>query len=574
MEREVSQLMKNILNEEKITALYLRLSRDDEQEGESNSIANQRTLLTEYANKHGHRNIQVFIDDGISGVSMNRLGFQQMLKLVEKDCVATIIVKDMSRLGRNYLDVGHLTEMLLPQHGVRLIAVNDGVDSEQGEDDFTPFRNIINEFYAKDMSRKIRSAKRQKSKQGYAVGLPLFGYKYEGEDKRKWKVDNEVAEVVRYIYQMRKDGTSIPEIVKTLKREKVLSPSAYAVQKGYRKPSKRATRGECFWDTSMIERILTNQSYVGDVINFRTYSKSYKLKKRLDNAPENWEIHKDVHEAIISRDLWEQIQKTFGGTKARSPRHVRKNMFAGLLKCSDCGANLNYKYTHQNPDNHYFSCKNKRDNNGLCGKTHHIRVDVLTYLVREHISNIARFANQFEDDFVKIVVSEHYKRVANQQKRNKDKLEQLLNRNKELDILCERLYEEKILGNLSEERYKKLSYKYEDEQAEVKQQIKHLKKTVLEESAQEMNCDGFLELVRQVTEVRELTPEILGAFIDKIVVHHREQIHDEVVQKVEIYYKMIGFIELPDMSGKQKENYMRCFSRKRETWGLPAQIAG
>jgi len=557
--------------DEKITALYLRLSRDDDQQGESNSIANQRALLMDYAKKHKFRNVRVFIDDGVSGVTMKRSGFQKMYSLVLAGSVSTVIVKDMSRLGRNYLEVGQLTEMVLPQHDVRFIAVNDSVDSELGEDDFTPFRNIMNEWYAKDMSRKIRSAKRLKSKQGYAVGIPPFGYMYEGEDKKKWVVDEEAADVVRYIYQLRKDGSSIPEIVKILKRQKVLNPSAHAVAKGHRKPSKRATRGDHFWDTSVVERILRNQAYVGDVINFRTYSRSYKLKERLDNPPEKWEIHESVHQAIIQRPFWDAIQKTFGGTKARQPKHIPKNMFAGFLKCATCGANLNYKYTHDNPDNHYFSCRNKRDNNGLCGKTHHIRVDVLTHLVREHISNITRFANQFEDDFVKIVINEHYKRMCAQQKKSKDKLEKLLARDKELDTLYEKLYEEKILGNLSEERFQKLSYKYEDEQAELKQQIKHLKKVVAEENAHEMNCDGFLEMVRQYTDVRELTPEILGAFIDKIVVHHREQMHDEVVQKVEIYYRMVGLVELPDMSGAKKENYARCFSRKKDSWGLPEQ---
>ena len=441
---------------------------------------------------------------------------------------------------------------------------NDNVDSSLGDDDFTPFRNIMNEWYAKDMSRKLRSALRTKSKQGYAIGLPPLGYKFDIADSRKWVIDEEGAEVIRRIYQMRKDGTSINEIAKILKREKVLTPSAYAIQKGYRTPSTRSTRGECFWDVSVVHQTLTNQAYVGDVINFRTYSKSYKLKNRLDNPKENWEIHKDVHEPIIARAFWEDVQKTFGNTKYRKPKHIEKNMFAGYLKCSDCGANLNYKYTHDNPDNHYFSCHNKRANNGLCKKTHHIRVDTLTELVRNHISNITRFANLFEDEFVKIAVDDHYKRISMQQKKNQDALAQMLVRDKELDTLYEKLYEEKILGNLSEERFQKLSYKYEDEQAELKQRIKHMKKVVVEEKAHEMNCDGFLEVVRKYTDVTELTLEILCEFIDKIVVHHRENLFGETVQKVEIYYKMIGFVELPKMNKSEKENYIRCFSRAKE----------
>ena len=556
--------MNQSISEEKITALYLRLSRDDDQQGESNSISNQRAMLSEYAKKNGFRNVKVFIDDGVSGVTLNRDGFKEMYQLIESDQVATVIVKDMSRLGRNYLEVGQLTELVFPQHNIRFIAVNDSVDSNLGEDDFTPFRNIMNEWYAKDMSRKLRSALRTKSKQGYAIGVPPMGYTFDTADSRRWVVDEEGADVIRRIYHMRRDGTSINDIAKILKREKVLTPSAYAIQKGYRTPPKRSSRGECFWDVSVVHQILTNQLYVGDVLNFRTYSKSYKLKTRLDNPKENWEIHEDVHEPVIPRALWMDIQKTFGDTKYRKPKHIEKNMFAGYLKCSDCGANLNYKYTHDNPNNHYFSCHNKRQNNGLCTKTHHIRVDALTELVRNHISSITRFAGLFEDDFVKIVVDEHYRRICMQHKKNQEALEKMLVRDKELDTLYERLFEEKILGNLSEDRFQKLSYKYEDEQAELKQRIKHMKKVVVEEKAHELNCDGFLSIVRKYTDVTELTPEILSEFIDKIVVHHRENLYGEMVQKVEIYYKMIGFVELPHMSKAEKENYIRCFSRIKE----------
>ncbi|MCL1883096.1 MAG: recombinase family protein, partial [Defluviitaleaceae bacterium] len=426
---------------ERITALYLRLSRDDDQQGESNSIANQRALLTDYAKKHKFRNARVFIDDGVSGVTFNRDGFREMYELIEAGQVAAVIVKDMSRLGRNYIEVGQLTEIVFPQHNVRFIAVNDSVDSEQGEDDLNPIRNLFNEWYAKDISRKVRSAKRLKSKEGYAIGAPPFGYKYDETDPRKWEIDNDAADVVRRIYKMRKDGTSVNEIVKTLKREKVLTPTAYAISKGYRKPSKRTTRGDYFWDKGIIIKILTNQSYAGDVVNFRTYSISYKLKKRLENPPEKWEIHKNVHPHIIERPIWEDIQKTLGTTKIRHPKHIEKNMFAGFLKCSDCGANLNYKYTHDNPKNHYFSCRNKRDNNGLCGKTHHIRVDTLTHAVREHISNITRFANLFEDEFVKIVVNEHYKQICAGQKRNQDALAQAIARDKKIESLFDEMYE-------------------------------------------------------------------------------------------------------------------------------------
>ena len=350
--------------------------------------------------------------------------------------------------------------------------------------------------------------------------------------------------------------------------------TAYAVSKGYRKPLRSVTRSEYLWEDSVVKKILTNRAYVGDVVNFKTYSRSYKLKERLENPEENWDVHENVHTPIISRQFWADIQKTFSGkTRCNQTKEKPKNMFSGFLKCATCGANLNYKFTHDNPKNHYFSCHNQRQNNGLCGKSHHIRVDVLTHLVREHISNITRFANQFEDDFVKIVVNEHYKQMCARQKKNKDVLNKLLARDKELDTLYEKLYEEKILGHLTDGRYQKLSYKYEDEQSALKQQIKHLKKIVAEGKASEMNCDGFLEIVRKYTDVRELTVEILSEFINKIIVHHREIIGGERMQEVEIFYKMVGFVQLPDTSGAKKDNYARCFSRNKHNWGLPDEVA-
>ncbi len=548
--------------QEKITALYLRLSRDDDLEGESNSISNQKILLTEYAKKHKLKNIKVFIDDGVSGVTMKRDGFQKMMNLIESEQISVVIVKDMSRLGRNYLEVGQLTETVFPMHNVRFIAVNDGVDSAQGDDDFTPFRNIMNEWYAKDMSRKMRSTLRTKSQQGYAIGRPPLGYCQNPENKKDWIIDPEGAEIVRHIFDLRKKGTSTNDIAKRLKSEKILIPSVYAQRKGFKNPTKQATRGEYLWDTSMVRKILINQLYVGDVINFKTYSKSYKLKDRFDNPPEKWEIHYNVHEAIISRDEFESIQKTFGDTKCRKPKYVEKNMFSGILKCSDCGANLNYKYTHDNPDNHYFSCRNKRANNGLCKSTHHIRVDTITEIVKNEISNIVRFASLFEDEFVKIVMNEQYKQIQILQKRNKEALQNAIARNNEVDILYEKLYEEKILGNLTEERYKKLSEKYEDEQLLLTQQISNLKKIVSEEQKHEMNADGFLKIVRKYTDIKELTPEILNEFIDKIIVHHREKVFGETIQKVEIYYKMIGYIELPELSKSEKRSLKIAFERK------------
>lgn len=555
--------MQELICKEKITALYLRLSRDDDLEGDSNSISNQKIMLMDYAKRNKFEEIEIFIDDGVSGVTLKRPGFQQLLKRIEANEVATLIVKDMSRLGRNYLEVGQLTDTVFPMYGIRFIAINDGVDSDVGEDDFTPFRNIMNEWYAKDMSKKMRSALKTKSKQGFAIGPPSYGYRYADDNKKKWVVDEEAAEVVREIYDLRKKGTSINEIERILKNAKILTPSVYAAKHGLRRANNLSTRGDCFWDKSMVRKILLNRVYVGDVINFRTYSKSYKLKDRIENSEEDMDIHLDMHEAIVSRADWEMVSKTFNTTRCRSTKFSEKNIFSGFLKCSDCGANLNYKYTHDNPNNEYFSCRNQRVKNGLCTSTHHIRVDAITQMVKMNICNIIQFASIYEDEFVKLVMSSHYKQVRLSQEANKDKLNKALSRYRELDILYEKTFSEKALGNISEQRFLKLSSSFEDEQFELKQKINYLTEKVNEELKHEMNAEKFLTLVRKYTVVETLTREILQEFIDKIIVHHKEKVCGEEVQRIEIYYNFIGGIELLHLSQQESENLIRYFGRNK-----------
>ncbi len=551
----------------KLTILYLRLSREDKVQGdikeESNSIVNQKIYLTNYAQKNKFNNVMVFYDDGISGVTFERNDFKKVLRLIELGMVENLIVKDLSRLGREHIRTDTLLEITFPKHNVRFISVNDGIDTGLREDDTIAFRNLTNEWYARDISRKVRSAHRAKSSQGYAIGHPPFGYMYDKDDKKKWIVDPEASEIVKYIYSLRKQGYGLPEIAKTLTRKKILIPSVYAYKKGFRKMNKIPIC-EHMWRKENVRVILTNRSYVGDIVNFKTYSRSFKLRERLDNPQEKWEIHENINEAIIERSVWEDIQKTFGDVRYKNPKHTKKHIFAGLLKCSDCGANLNYKYTHHNPDNHYFSCKNNRSGEGLCKKTHHIRVDKLTALLTNSLSNIVKFANCFEDDFVKIVMDENYRMVVATQKKNQNELQKLLARDKEIDTLVEKLFEEKVLGNLSAERFAKLSAKYDDEQIELKSKIKNLETIVYEEKSHELNVDAFLQRVHKYSDIEELTSEILHEFIDRVIVHHREQIHGQTVQKVEIYYKMVGKIEIPNMSKKEKEQYLKIFGSDKK----------
>jgi len=432
------------------------------------------------------------------------------------------------------------------------------VDTANGDDDFTPFRNIMNEWYLKDLSRKLRSSQRVKSSQGYAIGQPPFGYKYGTENKKRWIIDEPAAETVRLMFQLRLQNNSVNDMAKILKARRVLIPSAYLAQSGIRAPKRISEHGDYFWSSGMVRQVLVNRSYVGDVVNFRTYSKSFKLKKRFDNPEENWEIHENVHDAIVSREDWLVVQSSFGQSKIRKPKHTERNMFSGLLECSDCGANLNYKFTHDNPEN-------------LCATTHHIRVDKLTELVEHHLRNILHFAHAFEDKFVKIVVDERYREVCANQRKNQKELAEANARNRELDRLYEKIYEDQALGKLPEERFLMLAAKYDEEQAALKQRIRHLKKIVAQEQANEMNLDGFLALVRRHTaDFNELTPDMTQEFIDKIVVHHRQKEQGVMQQRVEIYYKMIGHVNVPNFGEKQTERLQVSFGRKRDVLAVAA----
>jgi DNA invertase Pin-like site-specific DNA recombinase len=338
------------------------------------------------------------VDDGISGVTFERKGFQEMLALIEAGEVDRVIVKDLSRLGRNFIEVGQYTDYIFPERDIHFIAIMDNVDSsvQNGTGDFiAPIRNIFNELYISDVSRKLRASQKIKSGQGYPIGKPPLGYMRDPANPKRWAVDEEAAEIIQRIYRLRLEGNSVEGIAAILRRDKVDLPSVYAIKKGYACPNNRLNREECWWKPNEISLILKNQSYCGDVVNFKTFSKSYKLKKRIRNDPENWEIHLDVHEAMVDRHDWEMVQKSFE-TKYRKPKHTEKSIFAGYLKCSDCGANMRYKYTHPNPDNHYFSCGKYRES--LCATTHHIRVDVLEKLTLAAIDNAVRFARDFEDE--------------------------------------------------------------------------------------------------------------------------------------------------------------------------------
>ena len=407
---------------EKITALYCRLSQDDALDGE---ITNQKALLSKYAADHGFRNTRFFVDDGFSGTSFQRPGFQEMMRYVEDYSVSAVIVKDLSRLGREYSYMGRLQDFIFPAYDVRFIAINDDVDSAKGENDFAVFKNVFNEWYARDISKKRRISNKIKGNAGEPMGPPPYGYKKDPDNPKRWIVDEEAAQVVRRIFRMTVDGYGTEQIATILSEKKVLTPIAYWREKGVNRPGKSKLRGPYMWNSSTITHILSLQEYCGDILNFKTYSKSYKNKKRLANDRENWVIFQDVHEPTIERAVFEQVQQKRGKIRKRRTHEGERNMFSGLLVCADCGHNLHFHFNQGNPDIKYFNCSNYKGNRGSCTSTHYVRVDFLEQVVLGEIRRLTKFASQFEDEFVKAVIGHSQQAEATDRKLNEKELKVL-----------------------------------------------------------------------------------------------------------------------------------------------------
>ena len=359
-------------------ALYCRLSRDDNMDSESNSIQNQKKILQKAAKDKGYTDTIFFVDDGITGTTMKCSGFQKMIAAIEAGYISAVFVKDLSRLGRNYIEVGKLTEEFFPLHDVRLVAVSDGVDSDEGEDDFTPFKNIMNEYYAKDISKKRRIVNKMKGNAGVPLSPPPYGYIKNPDDPRFWVVEPEAAEVVRRIYRMALEGYGLAETAARLAADGVVNPTYYWRSRGTSRGGSKSTVEPTKWGHTTVKKILTLQEYCGDVINFKSYSKSYKMKKRIENPEENRAIFLNVHEAIIDRQTWEKVQVLQKGTRRKKPTVTQEpSVFSGLLKCPECGGNLNFHFNQNNHDIKFFSCQNHNSGYRKCSKTHYIRLDFL-----------------------------------------------------------------------------------------------------------------------------------------------------------------------------------------------------
>ena len=527
--------------------LYERLSRDDNLEGESYSIGNQKKLLTKVAKEKGYTNLVHFLDDGISGVTMDRPGFVEMIQQLEQGRAAAVFVKDLSRLGRNYIEVGRLTEEFFPEHDIRLVAVSDNIDTAEGENELAPIRNLFNEWYARDISKKRRISNKIKGNAGEPMGQPPYGYIKDPDNPKRWIVDDEAAQVVRRIYSMTLEGYGTEQIATQLERDEILTPRAYWLKKGIKRPGKGKQQPATKWNSSTVTKILSLQEYCGDILNFKTYSKSYKNKKRLENDRENWVVFKDVHEPIIERSVFEQVQQKRGKIRKRRTNEGEHNMFSGLLVCADCGCNLHFHFNQGNPEIKYFNCSNYKGNRGNCTSTHYIRVDFLEQVVLGEIRRLTKFASLYEDEFLKAVIGHSQQAAETDRKLKEKELKVLLARDEELDGLFERIYEDNVSGKLSDDRFAKMSRRYEGEQKELAEKIKKLRSEIEKQSSQAMTTDMFISLVRKYTRARKLTPQMLNELVEKIEVYNAEKIDGVWEQRLRIHYNCVGEITIPKM---------------------------
>ena len=536
---------KSRIARENTAILYERLSRDDNLEGDSYSIQNQKKLLTKIAKEKGYTHLIHFYDDGISGVTMERPGFKAMLAEIEQGKASAVFVKDLSRLGRNYIEVGKLMEEFFPEHNIRFVSVSDNIDTDEGENELAPIKNLFNEWYSRDISKKRRISNKIKGNAGEPMGQPPYGYQKDPDNPKRWIIDEEAAAVVRRIYRMSLDGCGVEQIADALSKDGILTPRFYWQQKGIHRPGKAPKYDPCHWNRSTITRILTLQEYCGDVLNFKTYSKSYKNKRRLENDRENWTIFLDVHEPIIQRSTWEKVQEKRGKIRKRRTHEGERNMFSGLLVCADCGNNLHFHFNQGNPEITYFNCSNYKGNRGTCTSTHYIRADFLEQVILAEIRRLTKFVSHYEKEFAKLMMGFSQKAAAEEVRTTLRELDAAIYRDKELDSLFERLYEDNVAGKITDERFARMSSKYEAEQKELRDKIKALQDAVERTKSKAVTADMFISAVRKYTRARKLTPRMLNELIEKIEVHQAEKVDGVWQQKLTIHYHCVGVVSIP-----------------------------
>ena len=526
-----------------ITALYCRLSQDDGNVGDSDSIINQKKILAEYAERNGYTPYQFYIDDGFSGTNFERPQFKQMIEDAKKGTVKRIICKDLSRFGRDYIKVGLHTEFIFPDKDIHFIAVNDDVDSNvQKDNDLAPFKNLFNEWYARDTSKKIKAVKKAKGLAGEHMScVAPYGYRKNPDNPKEWLIDEESAEVVREIFRLCVDGYGPRRIANILTERKILIPSAYALEKGYAVRN-IIPKNPCQWSSTVVVDVLERMDYLGHTVNFKTHRKSYKQKKKIENDKSEWKIFENTHEPIIDKSTFDIVQKIRANRK-RPTKMGEMPMFSGILYCADCGKKLSFHRRANDPDTkHNFVCSNYRSDTHNCSM-HYIRNVVVEQLVLENLREVVSYVKAYEDEFVQMVMDADIKQKSKELAKKKRVLSDKEKRYTQLDGLFQRIYEDNVSGKLSDERFVKLSQGYEAEQKDLQSEIEALRMELSQEKQQSVNVKSFLSTVKKYTEIPELTSEIVHEFIDRIIVHEADKSSGKRIQEIEIIYNHIGVFD-------------------------------
>ena len=546
--------------EEKITALYGRLSDDDGVDIESNSIANQRTILQDYARKNGYLHPRFFCDDGVSGTTFERPGFKEMEALVEEGKVATVIVKDLSRFGRNYLEVGRYLEVVYPTLGVKFIAIQENVDTLAGTGtEMMPFHNIFNEWYAAQTSKKIRAVWAMKASKGKRISSAVpYGYVKDPDDHEKWHIDEPAAQVVRKIYALCLAGRGPQQIANQLEDERIMCPTAYRLNAG-RPGSHLPPADPYIWSRDTVARILANRQYTGCTVNFKTTTVSYKVHKEVRKPEDEWQIIPNTQEPIIDENTWLRVQE-LRSNKRRPTATGRKSLFSGLVYCYDCGAKLHFSAAKSLKRNQeHFRCANYKSGRGKC-TIHFIRDVVLEKIVYEAVSGLADFVRCYESDF--LIMQEQRETVMRKKELQaaKNQLEQARRRVAEIDRIISRIYEDNISGKISDERFRKMSATYEAEQKELERSITDCEEKLKEADKAAIDLRMLLNGLREFSMVRELTPTIVNTLIQRIEIHNNDKSSGHCYVKVDIYFTAVGMIDIPT---KQELEQLRADYLKR-----------
>ena len=530
------------LESDKITALYCRLSRDDELSGESNSIKNQKSILSKYAKDNNFQNIKFFVDDGYSGTTFTRPAFMEMMELAENGKIGTIIVKDHSRLGRNRLIVGQLLEEDFVKLNIRYIAIMDNIDSSKGLNDFLPIQDWFNEMHAKNTSQKVRAVLKNKGESGISlVNNVPYGYKKDVTNKTKWLADETSSEIVKEIFNLFIQGHGTFEIARILRERKILTPSEYNAS-----ISRNSINQEYKykWCGATVAGILDRQEYIGDTVNFKSTTRSYKDKTRVNLPKEDRKIFKNTHEPIIDEYTW-NIAKQLRNNRQKRAKSGKKSIFSGLLFCNDCGKKMYFQspVVDLKAKDHY-RCSSYKHDTSAC-TSHYISDEALQIIVLENIQRVTSYMKDYEDLFIKEQLAKSTQDEIKKISKSKKELEKAKNRVIEIDNLFMHIYEDNVSGKITDDRFRNLSYNYDKEQQELKLKIEQLSKDIENTEKKDNDITQFISNVKKYTEITELSPEILNELIEKIVIHQQEKVNGKKVQEIDIYYRGVGIISFP-----------------------------